>query len=78
MAGVITVGVDGSATGREALRFALSEAELRGATLRVVHAWTIPPLTMTGVGMIPVYGLLEDELGDAASASLESDLAEVG
>ena len=31
MAGRIVVGVDGSAHGRHALRFALSEAALRGA-----------------------------------------------
>lgn len=77
-AGLITVGVDGSATGREALRLALSEAEIRGARLCVVHAWTIPPLTATGVGMIPTYGLLETELGQAAAASIEADLERVG
>ena len=78
MPALITVGVDGSATGREALRFALSEADLRGSTLRVVQAWTIPPLTATGVGMIPVYGRLEDELSGAAADSLASDLDDVG
>lgn len=75
---LVTVGVDGSATGREALRFALSEADLRGSTLRVVQAWTIPPLTATGVGMIPVYGRLEDELSGAAADSLAADLDDVG
>jgi nucleotide-binding universal stress UspA family protein len=75
--GLITVGVDGSATGREALRFALSEAAIRGARLRVVHAWTIPPLTATGVGMIPVYGRLEEELGAAADDTVASELREV-
>ncbi len=78
MGGLITVGVDGSATGREALRFALDEAELREARLRVVHAWTIPPLTATGLAMIPTYGLLEKELSDVAEASIADDLERVG
>ena len=37
--GVIIVGVDRSAGAEEALRFAFEEAQLRGATLRAVHAW---------------------------------------
>jgi nucleotide-binding universal stress UspA family protein len=36
---VIVVGVDHSEGAKEALRFAFEEAQLRGATLRVVHAW---------------------------------------
>lgn len=35
----IVVGVDHSQQATEALRFALEEAKLRHATLRVVHAW---------------------------------------
>src|SRR5262245_53841828 len=38
----IVVGVDGSVEAKEALRWALAEARLRGATLRVVHAWSFP------------------------------------
>ena len=37
--GVIVVGVDDSKAARAALRFALEEAKMRGATLRAVHAW---------------------------------------
>ena len=36
------VGVDGSPGSLAALRFAAAEAGLRGARLRVVHAWTVP------------------------------------
>lgn len=75
MAGLIIVGVDGSANGREALRFALAEAALRGARLGVVHSWSIPPLTTTGIGMIPAYGILRDELAGAAAETLETELA---
>jgi nucleotide-binding universal stress UspA family protein len=78
MAGLITVGVDGSATGREALRFALSEGALRRARVRVVHAWTIPALTMAGVGMVPSFAEVEDELGESAAESLRADLERVG
>ena len=78
MAGLITVGVDGSPIGREALRWALAEARLRGARLRVVHSWSIPPLTATGVGMIPAYDLLRGELGAAAEKTLAGELEQAG
>jgi nucleotide-binding universal stress UspA family protein len=39
----VVVGVDGSKHGEAALRFAAEEAALRGARLRVVHAWQVPP-----------------------------------
>jgi nucleotide-binding universal stress UspA family protein len=78
MAGLITVGVDGSDHSREALRFALAEARLRGARLRMVQSWSIPPLTASGIGMIPAYGLLRDELADAAEQALVDELEQAG
>ena len=41
MAGIV-VGVDGSQGGQKALDWALAEAQLRRASLRVVHAWMLP------------------------------------
>ena len=38
----IVVGVDGSSESRRALDWAVDEARRRGATLQVVHAWSIP------------------------------------
>jgi nucleotide-binding universal stress UspA family protein len=38
----IVVGVDGSESSQAALRFALDEARLRRATLRVVHVFVLP------------------------------------
>lgn len=38
----IVVGVDGSDPSRAALRWALTEAGLRSATLEAVHAWDVP------------------------------------
>lgn len=45
----VVVGVDGSASSNEALRWALGEARLRKAPLRALHAWIylhalVPPL----------------------------------
>jgi nucleotide-binding universal stress UspA family protein len=77
VAGRIVVGVDGSAHGRHALRFALSEAALRGASVDVVSSWAVPPLAATGVGMIPAFDLLRTELADSASEVLSRELAEV-
>ncbi len=42
--GTIMVGVDGSVPSAAALRFAAEEARVRGARLRVVHAWHLPLL----------------------------------
>src|SRR4051794_14569547 len=44
----IVVGVDGSPSSRHALEFALREAELRGATLKVVRAWSLWSTAVTG------------------------------
>ena len=38
---VITVGVDGSRSSADALRFAIDEARLRGATVRAVTSWQL-------------------------------------
>jgi len=77
VAGRIVVGVDGSAHARQALRFALAEAALRGARVVVVGSWAVPPLAATGVGMIPAFDLLRAELGDSANEVLARELAEV-
>jgi nucleotide-binding universal stress UspA family protein len=48
----IVVGVDGSETSRQALRWAGEEAERHGAELHVVHAWEVQGVG-AGVGMTP-------------------------
>jgi nucleotide-binding universal stress UspA family protein len=70
MTGTVVAGVDGSERGRDVLRFAFSEAGLRDAGVAVVQAWGIPPLTTGGVGIIPAYELVRDELRDAAAEEL--------
>ena len=72
MAGRVVVGVDGSAHGAAALRWAADEARLRGARLVAVHAWVfVPPTAVAEPGMIPVAATdLMDDL------SLERQAAE--
>lgn len=41
----IVVGVDGSEGSAAALRWALREARMRGAKIRVVHAWAYPEVS---------------------------------
>jgi nucleotide-binding universal stress UspA family protein len=76
VAGRIVVGVDGSSHGRHALRFALSEAALRGAGVDVVSSWAVPPLAATGVGLVPAFDLLRAELGDSARQVVAGELAD--
>jgi nucleotide-binding universal stress UspA family protein len=47
----IVVGVDGSPGSVAALRWALAEARLRGAPLRLVHAYQVPPLPLGDAGL---------------------------
>ena len=49
-AGEILVGLDGSANGAAALRWALAEAGVRGATVTALHAWGHAPPGHAGGG----------------------------
>jgi nucleotide-binding universal stress UspA family protein len=77
VSGVIVVGVDGSETSHEALRWAAEEARLRSARLVAVYAWSFIPAQPIGdpgmlaapVGDIP--GQLEAE-SDAAQGALDA------
>jgi nucleotide-binding universal stress UspA family protein len=67
----IVVGIDGSEQSKDALRFAVEEAEVHGARVFCVHAWTLP---------IPPpadYPALVKELQEAAERQLESTVEEV-
>jgi nucleotide-binding universal stress UspA family protein len=74
---MIVVGVDHSAGAKAALRFALQEARLRRATLRVVHAWQFGYIGAPGIeaGSTMVGAELE-ELRHGAEAALEATLRE--
>jgi nucleotide-binding universal stress UspA family protein len=74
---VIVVGVDHSAGAWEALRFALTEARLRGASLRAIHTWQ-PPYSGAGLGLTEGAYRAEElsELKSAAEAALNASIQE--
>ncbi len=61
----VIVGVDGSAAGRAALRWALAEAEAHGRPLEVVHAWREPRMLIP-----PEYDAALVEAGRMDQAAL--------
>lgn len=69
-AGRIVVGVDDSEQAAAALRWALAEGALRGATVEVVHAWT-PPLSALPFGATLVIPVDEAAIDSAARASVD-------
>ena len=52
MKGRIVVGIDGSECAADALRWAIEQAKLTGATLEAVYAWD--PGTLTSLGIPPM------------------------
>ena len=78
--GSIVVGVDGSPGSLAALRFALVEARLRGASVAIVHAWLVPLVNgLPGpvLAGVPVeYGMPIDELREAVRESAEQSLGD--
>ena len=74
---VIVVGVDHSPDANAALVFAEAEARLRGATLRVVHAWQYGYIGYTGFeGGMPAIGGDIKKMQAAAEAALESSVSQ--
>lgn len=74
--GVIVVGVDNSDGAAQALRFAVEEAKLRKATLRVVHAWQFGYVGLAGLAGFSPAGAELDELVDMAESALDAILQE--
>jgi len=76
--GTIVVGVDGSPGSLEALRWAQVEAGLRGADVRVVHAWMVPLIDAVpepwAIGT-PSLGPSEDEVHEHLEAAAKRVLA---
>lgn len=67
----IVVGVDGSSSSRDALRWAVAQARLSGAEVEAVTTWEYPAATGWSV---PVPA---DDLARAASAALTESVREV-
>jgi nucleotide-binding universal stress UspA family protein len=77
--GVIVVGVDRSDSAKAALRFALEEAQLRRARVRVVYAWQFRPSYGRNVAVegVPLaLGLNLEALASGAAAELDAIIAE--
>jgi nucleotide-binding universal stress UspA family protein len=70
VAGRIVVGVDDSEQAAAALRWALAEGALRGATVEVVHSWS-PPLSALPFGATLVIPVDEAAIDSAARASVD-------
>jgi nucleotide-binding universal stress UspA family protein len=76
--GLIVVGVDSSEGAKEALRFALEEAKLRKATLRIVHTWQFGYIGVSGIeGFSPVVGGDLGDLRRTAEIALDAVIHEV-
>ena len=63
---LIVVGIDGKASGDEALRFAYEEARTGGDALEIVTTWNIDPKFVSPYPVIGDVQILED-LGDEAA-----------
>ena len=73
---MIVIGVDGSDVAKEALRYGLHEASIRGTRVRAVHAWM--PSTMmpaTGPGLVPPMDI--EPYREAAEELLRTTVAAV-
>ncbi len=73
----IVVGVDGSKSSAEALRWAVRQAEFTGSTLRVITAWSFPNHP-TPFGIVPALPLPESILEGVVTALEEWINEEVG
>jgi len=72
----IVVGIDGSEHSKQALRWALGEARLRAASLRIVLAWKVP--TYFVEGFAPVEAIPDPTaLTEAARERLDSIVYEL-
>jgi nucleotide-binding universal stress UspA family protein len=70
--GQIVVGIDGSGSSRDALRWALDEARIRGAFVDAVHVWRYPSLAYAGLLSAPAVA--QDELEAGAGALLDHEV----
>lgn len=76
--GLIVVGVDSSEGAKAALRFALEEAKLRQATLRVVHTWQFGYIGVSGIeGFSPVVGADLGDLRRTAEVAVDAVMHEI-
>ncbi|MFI6154377.1 universal stress protein [Kitasatospora sp. NPDC051170] len=68
--GEVVVGVDAHSPEEEVLAFAFREAALRGARLRAVHGWDLPPVFGYAGGAVPAAEVAQLEALEAKLLSL--------
>ncbi len=73
---MIVVGVDGSTSSREAIRWAIDEARLRKTKVDAVFAWQSP--LVVGVQYIPADLIDPEALDRHAQEIVDAAVAEVG
>lgn len=72
MAGRIVVGIDGTENAAAALRWAVEEGVLRGASVEAVHAWNFVPVTTPAdSGLVPMAWTEGTEVLEAAQEAAE-------
>ena len=72
VAGKIVVGIDGTENAAAALRWAVEEAELRGASVYAGPAWSfVPVTTLAYAGRVPWAGSEGTEVLEAAHEAAE-------
>jgi nucleotide-binding universal stress UspA family protein len=71
---MIVVGVDGSASSRDAIRWAVKEARARKTGVRAVYAWQLP--IVIGFAYIPPEVLDPKELARCAKQVVDAAVAE--
>jgi nucleotide-binding universal stress UspA family protein len=71
----IVVGVDGSPSSRQALRWAVRQAELTGGAVDAVIAWQYPPY-MAGFGFSPSAMLDTADYAESSSKALADAVAD--
>lgn len=62
----IVVGVDGSEHASRALAWAIEEATLRQAPIRIVTAWHVPPMAYGSTGFVVMPGPIDKSIRDVA------------
>lgn len=80
----IVVGIDGSPSARQAVDWALGEARVRGAEVRLVHAWMLPLIDAIpepwAIGLPPLgpgdEERVHEKIEGAARALLENAVKE--
>lgn len=86
----IVVGVDGSDCSNDAFRWAVSEARLRGASVRAVYVWRMPVFLPSGFAPVALPDraalraaarrrldeIVEEVVGDASDVRIEPKAVE--